>query len=409
MNNLKSMETKLLFQEFQICTQLQYNGQLKIQTLQGKSWIFYYSLGQLVWATGGIHPSRRLRRNIAQFCPQIDTNKLSLSSEDTSLHYWDYQLLENLHQAQKIQLNQINAIAESTISELLFDLVQHLNFNSFVCERNQEVILEAPISSISANMFLQQMQNCWNNWSKAGLASLSPDLAPVLLKPEKLRQQVSPNVYKNFENLINGKHTLWDLAVKMKQSVLSVSRSLLPYIQQGITKLVEVPDLPLAVARVKNSHMITHINSGNIPLVACVDDSPQVCQILERIITSNGMRFLKIQDPLQALPILIQNKPDLIFLDLMMPGMNGYELCTSLRRTSAFANTPLAILTGSNGAFDRARAKVFGATDFINKPISIDKIWSIVDKYLSTAPKNVHLSNSCFLPSVNDQSLCPSS
>ncbi|MEA5552595.1 response regulator [Anabaena cylindrica UHCC 0172] len=403
------MESKLLFQEFQLCTQLQYDGQLKIQTLQGKSWIFYYSQGQLVWATGGIHPSRRLRRNIAQFCPQIDTNKLSLSSEDTSLHYWDYRLLENLYQGQKIQLNQINAIAESTISELLFDVVQHLSSNSFICERNQEVILEAPISSISANMFLQQMQDCWNNWSKAGLENLSPDLAPVLLKPEKLREQVSPNVYKTLENLINGKHTLWDLAVEMKQSVLSVSRSLLPYIQQGITKLVEVPDLPLAFARIKNNHMITHIHSGNIPLIACVDDSSQVCQILERIVTSNGMRFLKIEDPLQALPILIQNKPDLIFLDLMMPGINGYELCANLRRTSAFAKTPLAILTGSNGAFDRARAKVFGATDFINKPVSIGNVWSVIDKYLDTTPKNVNLSNSCFLPPTNEQSLCSSS
>ncbi|MEB3215197.1 MAG: hypothetical protein VKN72_02915 [Nostocales cyanobacterium 94392] len=51
------------------------------------------------------------------------------------------------------------------------------------------------------------------------------------------------------------------------------------------------------------------------PIIACIDDSLQVCQTLESIITSNGMKFIKIQDAIQALPILIENKPDLIFLD----------------------------------------------------------------------------------------------
>ncbi len=402
------MKSQQLFKEFQLCTQLQYNGQLKLQTLPEKNWTFYYRLGQLVWATGGTHPSRRLRRNIAQFCPQINTNDLSLISKNTSLDYWDYQLIEKLYKSQKIQLKQLNSIVESTISELLFDLAQEANINSCSCERDQSVILDATLTSTSTNMFLHQMQNCWNNWSKAGLESLSPNLAPVILKPEQLRQQVSPNVYKNFENLINGKYTLWDLAVKMKQSVLSISSSLLPYIQQGITKLVEVGDLPLVAARIKNNKITTSLKSGNVPLIACVDDSPQVCEMLERIVVSHGMRFLKIQDPLQALPILIQHKPDFVFLDLIMPGINGYELCATLRRTSTFANTPLAILTGSNGVFDRARAKAFGATDFINKPVSTDKVLGILNKYLGSTANNASLSNSSFKTSSNNQQLCPS-
>ena len=89
-----------------------------------------------------------------------------------------------------------------------------------------------------------------------------------------------------------------------------------------------------------------------------------------------------IQDPLQAIPDLIDSRPDLIFLDLMMPVVNGYEVCTQLRRTSQFANTPIVMLTGSNGVFDRVRSKVFGATEFITKPINRNQVVSIAQKYL---------------------------
>jgi chemotaxis family two-component system response regulator PixG len=84
--------------------------------------------------------------------------------------------------------------------------------------------------------------------------------------------------------------------------------------------------------------------------------------------TRHGLRFLKIQDAIQALPIIIQQKPDLIFLDLIMPIASGYEICTQLRRISAFAETPVIILTGNDGLIDRVRAKVVGSTILLPNP-----------------------------------------
>jgi chemotaxis family two-component system response regulator PixG len=250
------------------------------------------------------------------------------------------------------------------------------------------------MSFTSAEMSVKHMQDSWKIWSEAGLANFSPDLAPVLRRPEQLQQMVSPSVYKNFVNLINGKFTLRDLAVKMKQSVLPLTRSLLPYILKGIIELVEVPDLPLGVPEFNNNSSSTQPKKRTAPLVACVDDSPQVCKILEDIITSNGLRFVKIQDAVQALPNLIQDKPDLIFLDLVMPVASGYEICTQLRRISTFTNTPIIILTGSDGLIDRVRAKVVGSTDFLTKPVVADKVMAIVRKYLPTASVSIDKSKS---------------
>jgi chemotaxis family two-component system response regulator PixG len=375
------MVSNNLLDEFKTCTLLQYSGKLDIKTAKGHQWTFYYRLGRMVWATGGTHPFRRWRRHMAQYCPEIDVDKIPLRAEDAQINYWDYHLLEILHEKQKIKREQINSIVESTITELLFDLAQKANFNTITSDRNQDIILETPMSFTSADMSLKFMQDTWKTWSEAGLANFYPDHAPVLRRPEQLQQQVSPAVYKNFVTFMNGKYTLRDLAFKMKQSIIPVTRSLLPYILKGIVELVEVPDLPLKISEAKNNTSIK-ASAPSAPLIACVDDSPQVCQMLEQILVPNGFRFVKIQDPLQALPILIEHKPDLVFLDLVMPVASGYEICAQLRRVSIFANTPIVILTGSDGLLDRVRAKVVGSTDFISKPVAADKVMGIVRKYV---------------------------
>jgi len=368
--------------ELKTCTQLQYSGKLDITSAKGHKWTLYYRLGRIVWATGGTHPLRRWHRQMAQYCPEIDVDKIQLRIEDISIEYWDYRLLAIFYKKQSINREQIKAIVENTIAELLFDVTQQTTFAAVSCTRNQQIILEAPISVTYADISLKLMDDSWKAWLEAGLANISPDLAPKLQKPEQLQQQVSPSVYKNFLTLMNGKYTLRDLAVKMKQSLLPVVRSLQPYILKEMIALVEVPDLPLRVTEVKHHPVATKPIVETGPLIACVDDSPQICQMLERILIPNGLRLIKIQDAVQALPIIIQHKPDLIFLDLIMPIANGYEICSQLRRISAFANTPVIILTGSDGLIDRVRAKVVGSTDFLTKPIAADKVMSVVHKYL---------------------------
>ncbi|MDZ8240489.1 MAG: response regulator [Nostoc sp. ChiQUE01a] len=119
------------------------------------------------------------------------------------------------------------------------------------------------------------------------------------------------------------------------------------------------------------------------PLVACVDDSPTICRSLEEIMTHQGYRFVGIQDSLTAILKLIKSKPDFIFLDLLMPKVNGYEICSQIRKTPSLKDVPVVILTGKDGIVDRMRAKLVGATDFLGKPVEADKVLNVLHKYLS--------------------------
>jgi len=107
-----------------------------------------------------------------------------------------------------------------------------------------------------------------------------------------------------------------------------------------------------------------------------------MCQTLEKILTTANYQFIGINDPLRAIAILLARKPELIFLDLVMPNANGYEICGQLRRLSIFKHTPIVILTGNDGIVDRVRAKMVGSTDFLGKPVNPDQVLSTILKYI---------------------------
>ena len=116
----------------------------------------------------------------------------------------------------------------------------------------------------------------------------------------------------------------------------------------------------------------------------CIDDSPFVCDRLEQIFREVGYQFISVMDSMKAIPVAISKKPQLIFLDLVMPNANGYEICSRLRKVATFRDIPIVILTGNDGVIDRVRAKVVGATDFLTKPVQSELVIEVAQKYLNS-------------------------
>ena len=100
------------------------------------------------------------------------------------------------------------------------------------------------------------------------------------------------------------------------------------------------------------------------------------------ILQDAGFRFRSIQESTHALPLLIEHKPQLIFLDLVMPVANGYEICSQVRRVSLFKEIPIVIVTSNNSLADRVHAKMVGASGFLSKPINREKVLRTVNKLM---------------------------
>ncbi len=115
--------------------------------------------------------------------------------------------------------------------------------------------------------------------------------------------------------------------------------------------------------------------------VLVVDDSATIRANAEKILKRAGCDVHSVNDGFEALAFIGQNRPDLIFLDVMMPRLNGYEACQLIKRNGALKQTPVVMLSSKDGIFDVARGRICGAEDYITKPFSEDELLSVVRKY----------------------------
>ena len=380
----------MLISLFHDLVQKQFTGIINIQSKSSKQttqWKIYLCLGKLIWADGGIHPFRSLERQLKKYCPQLDLSKIDLSLDNKS-KCQEYCFFSNLLQNNIIQSNQLNQIVISQIQEILFDILQtetiesiSINYKEISASLLLEYGLKISNAVFDANLIIKQVQQLWANWVKNELKFVSPNSAPIIVDAERLQQLVSPTVYKNFTSWLNGQYSLRDLAVKMNKDLLQLTSSLIPYIKKELAKFIEIKDLQLV--KKTNVLELKQESENKKSIIACIDDSPQVLYIMEQIIIKAGYKFLGIQDAIKAIPNLIGTIPDLIFLDIGMPVLNGYEVCSQIKRVSKLQKVPIVMLTGNDGIVDRVRAKLVGASDFVAKPIESEVIIKTIDKFLS--------------------------
>jgi len=117
--------------------------------------------------------------------------------------------------------------------------------------------------------------------------------------------------------------------------------------------------------------------------IACIDDSPTVLQAINSFLDDKIFSVIMIDDPVKALMQVIRNKPDLILLDVTMPSLDGYELCSLLRRHPDFKNTPIIMVTSNTGFIDRAKAKLVRASGYLTKPFNQSDLLKFIFKYLN--------------------------
>lgn len=371
---------------FETLKQPRFSGEVFLTGPDKIQWVFYLYLGRLVYATGGNHPMRRWRRNLIAYLSHLPSHLSAIQSDIDSLELdgnedsWEYELLCLWVERQKITLEQASKVIRNTIVEVLFDVNQVMQV-TYQLKPDKNLPFSTRLVLMDAEQVITDANKLWQYWQSAKIADRSPDMAPIISQPQELQQQTNPKLYHTLSQLLDGQQTLRDLSVRMKKDIVVVTRSLLPYVQRGLVRLIEISDLEAPKLPDKPTSKDTLGNHQNIT-IACVDDSPLICQTMEKIIGEAGYNFIGINDALRAIATLLAKKPDLIFLDLIMPNANGYEICSQLRKLTFFKHTPIVILTGNDGLVDRVRAKMVGSSDFISKPVDANLVLETIRKHL---------------------------
>ncbi len=350
-------------------------------------WHFHISHGKLLYAKDKLHPVRRWDRALKQHCPKWNWS-VDSSQKLSNNNFWECELLLQGLEQNQLSLIQAKLVIRNVVQECLFELINCTDTNSDWKpgeEDSSTLCRSVALSNREIQVLLSRATRMQQQWQAAQLNHLKPTLAPSLQQKENLQQLPIS------DNYLNGKFTLWDIAWQLEKSITEVTCSLLPLVEQGIVQFQETTDTPapsikkpIAATRSLSTTPTQSLKSAHQkPLIACIDDSPVLAHSLRKILTPAGYHMLSIQEPMRGFTQLIEHKPDLILLDLLLPNADGYSICKFLRDTPVFKNTPIIILTARNTKIDRARARIVGATEFLGKPPEPQELLQMIQQYLT--------------------------
>lgn len=130
------------------------------------------------------------------------------------------------------------------------------------------------------------------------------------------------------------------------------------------------------------------------PLLYVADDEPVNLRVLESFLRLEGYRVRTISDGPETLALIEQEKPELLLLDIMMPGMSGYQVCSELRETYDHAELPIIMLTALSQTEDRVRGFEAGANDYLTKPFNKQELAARIQAHLTASKAEMrHIEN----------------
>ena len=119
--------------------------------------------------------------------------------------------------------------------------------------------------------------------------------------------------------------------------------------------------------------------------VMIVDDSKTIRRTAETLLEREGCQVITAIDGFDALSKIAESKPDLIFVDVMMPRLNGYQTCALIKNNQNYHNIPVIMLSSKDGIFDQAKGKIVGSEQYLTKPFSKDELFEAINNHVALA------------------------
>ncbi len=125
--------------------------------------------------------------------------------------------------------------------------------------------------------------------------------------------------------------------------------------------------------------------TGSNLKILVVDDSNTIRRSAEIFLKAGKHEVVLAEDGFDALAKISDCHPDLIFCDILMPRLDGYQTCAIIKRNAQFSKVPVVMLSSKDGVFDKARGRMVGAQDYLTKPFTKDQLLNAVEQFGTTA------------------------
>lgn len=368
---IASKQTQLL----QYLQQSQFTGELWLRNHQQQAWVFYFYLGRILYATGGIHSVRRWRRNMYLYFPQIQESLgeyLAILRQKPIAVCWEYDFLLMLLSQQKLSQEQISQIIKAQVTEILFDLTQTRQINYSIETKKLDLY---KVILINSEQVVVEAWKQWQQWQSAKIADRSPNLAPVIIQPEQLSLRTSPKTYQIITKLLQEKKSLRDLAVQINQDLLQLTRLFIPYIQLGLIELVEVPDLGIPY--------FYDTAKPNKSLIISIFHEISFSEHLAPVLQGNKFYYLNLDSGLDNLDNLTALKPDLLLIEWEKIKTADAKPANQLIKLKNSSNKPILLFVHKMNFLEELKTQSLGLKEIVRLPIQPDALTNLLNQYVN--------------------------
>ena len=375
-------------------------------------WLLYFYEGKLFYANHSLEPIERLEQHLRRISPVILPNQvytdlreqLKEANLEASYPSLDYQAIRWSIAQGHITEQTAGTLVKSITKEVLQSYLLLTSGTSELVARETSF----PIWWSGNFLFVtKECQTELQAWQALQPAIQSPYQRPYLMNVE--HPMLTPDVKAKLSKILIG-FSFRQLSLLLKQDELTVANNLHRLIDHRIVGL-RPPQPPFdrmhrlysgtdgslfnekeqsvsaTLAAVTEKTDALEPTTGSLIeqatyKIACVDDSPTILREINRFLDGDSFKVFPIVDSGTALMKIIRINPDIILLDVGMPTIDGYKLCSMLRKHPAFKKKPIVMVTGNTGIIDRAKAKMAGSTDYMTKPFTQVGLIEMVSRYL---------------------------
>lgn len=141
--------------------------------------------------------------------------------------------------------------------------------------------------------------------------------------------------------------------------------------------------MPTRIASQTRGKQVSEANNLAGIKVMVIDDSNTIRRSAEIFLLQAGCEVVLAEDGFDALAKITDHQPDVIFVDIMMPRLDGYQTCSLIKKNPKFKSTPVIMLSSKDGLFDRARGRMVGSDEYLTKPFTKDSLIKAVGKHVA--------------------------
>lgn len=370
-------------------------------------WKIYVDQGKLVYANHSLDSFERLERHLRRLSYTVSSLTAAVRNQARLNFENEKQDSDNVpleYQAINWLLKE-NYLDDSQAANLVISLNKEIiELFLLLTDADYSFIKNAGVSPRLVKLDLKDViiecRQRLKSWQTLAPLITSPEQRPYFFTNNQKTSKLSSEQIKKLSKLLRG-FNFRQLAVLTNKDEIKIAQYIYQFI---LTKNVIIHDpqapfdqLPQIIAKTESSQKVDNHIIKNDYLsdvnnksketqqykLVCVDDSPTILSEINRFLDKEDLLIHAIDDSKKALLEIIRFKPDIILLDVGMPGIDGYRLCQLIRNHPLFKRTPIIMVTGNRGLVDRAKARVAGASDYLTKPFTQSDLLKMVFRYLS--------------------------